>query len=325
MSGRQTFPNFYVIGAPKCGTTAYYSYLRTHPKVFLPQDKEPNFFLPEQCRNRVPAVRGLGEYLKLFDGASSNQLTGDTSVLYLYYFEAVRQILEVRPDAKLIVAVRNPVEMAYSWHSELYRTLVEDVADFEAAWRLQKVRRAGKGLPNSCCAPELLQYRKVCSLGSQLRRVYDVVPSNQRHVIVLDDFRRNPREEYLRLLQFLGLEDDGRTGFPVVHPNGVLRVRRAAAGILGLRRTLGDTYYPLRRLCHRFGLRPVLWLWNANLRRAPRPPLRPEFRMELEEAFRDEIGLLEELLRRSFTCWVRPRSTPEGSERMAEHAVPVRV
>ena len=37
-------PNFYIVGAEKCGTTALYSYLRQHPQIFMPEVKEPAFF-----------------------------------------------------------------------------------------------------------------------------------------------------------------------------------------------------------------------------------------------------------------------------------------
>ena len=60
-------PNFFVVGAPKCGTTALYQYLAQHPDVFLPETKEVHYFgsdlyLPGETRSEQ-------EYLKHFSAA----------------------------------------------------------------------------------------------------------------------------------------------------------------------------------------------------------------------------------------------------------------
>lgn len=36
--------DFFIVGAAKCGTTGLYRYLAAHPAVFMPENKEPNFF-----------------------------------------------------------------------------------------------------------------------------------------------------------------------------------------------------------------------------------------------------------------------------------------
>ena len=37
-------PDFFIVGAPKCGTTSLYYYLRQHPQIFMPDYKEPHYF-----------------------------------------------------------------------------------------------------------------------------------------------------------------------------------------------------------------------------------------------------------------------------------------
>jgi len=303
------FPDFYLVGAPKCGTTALYNVLSKHPQVFLPYEKEPHFFLPRTAKAYWPRCTRIEDYLRLFEGASRGQTKGEMSVTYLYYAESVRRILHVRPDAKFIVVVRNPSAMAYSLHNQLYRVLAEDVADFEEAWRLQSMRRFGKRIPHGCIAPEWLQYRDVCSVGSQLERLFGIVRRSQVHVIVYDDLRLRPRLVYVRLVKFLGIEDDGRREFPVVNPNQVLRSRALARILLGIRSALGSWYFPARHLFVKcFGLRPIQWLWRANLRPEPRRPLRREFGREMAAGFRDEVFKLERLLGRGFPAWLEPIS-----------------
>ena len=39
-----TIPDFFLLGAPKCGTSAPYEYFREHPPIFMPRLKEPHYF-----------------------------------------------------------------------------------------------------------------------------------------------------------------------------------------------------------------------------------------------------------------------------------------
>ena len=73
--------DFFIMGAPKCGTTALYTYLKDHPKLFLPVVKEPHFFsgFPHQ-----PVFDSLKEYEALFVEAGADELLGEASVWQLY-------------------------------------------------------------------------------------------------------------------------------------------------------------------------------------------------------------------------------------------------
>ena len=39
-----SFPDFYVVGAGRAGTTSVHHYLSQHPKIFLPESKSSSFF-----------------------------------------------------------------------------------------------------------------------------------------------------------------------------------------------------------------------------------------------------------------------------------------
>ena len=56
-------PNFFIVGAPKCGTTALYEYLRPHPNIFMPKVKEPHFFATD-LGTVSPAVKTLDDYTR---------------------------------------------------------------------------------------------------------------------------------------------------------------------------------------------------------------------------------------------------------------------
>ena len=77
-------PNFFIIGAPKCGTTALARYLSEHNDIFMCQPKEPNYFSSD-LPMRQPGVESIDEYLNLFsDADDSCKAVGEASVWYLY-------------------------------------------------------------------------------------------------------------------------------------------------------------------------------------------------------------------------------------------------
>jgi hypothetical protein len=53
-------PNFFIVGAPKSGTTSLYAYLGQHPQIYMSPVEEPSYFAPDQCRkNFIFSWEGL--------------------------------------------------------------------------------------------------------------------------------------------------------------------------------------------------------------------------------------------------------------------------
>jgi len=143
-------PNFFILGAPKCGTTSVAVLLSEHPHIYMPQ-KEPHFFNTDHRR----FLNSLEGYERLFARADArHRAVGEASVWYLSSASAVKNILDYAPEAKFIVMLRNPVEMAPSLHEEQVFTGRENVTDFAKAWALQDVRRRGHQLPVMVVEPK---------------------------------------------------------------------------------------------------------------------------------------------------------------------------
>jgi hypothetical protein len=108
-------PSFLVIGATKSGTTALYDYLRQHPAIFMPALKEPRFFLYDGSEDsaRFP-VRSLEEYEALFAPVTTETALGEATPQYLTSWAAMERIHETLPGARLIAALRDPAERAFS-------------------------------------------------------------------------------------------------------------------------------------------------------------------------------------------------------------------
>jgi len=202
-------PIFFIIGAPKCGTTSLATWLSEHPNVFMSAVKEPHFFNTDDRR----FISTLEAYENLFrDASRSYWAVGEASVSST---EAVQNILKYQPDARFIVMVRNPVEMAPALHAEMLVSGHENVHNFSAAWHYQEERRQGRQLPPLSWARRRFLYGDVCKLGAQLERLLSTVPASRVLAIVLDDISADTRGEYLRVLRFLGLKDDGRPDFAI--------------------------------------------------------------------------------------------------------------
>ena len=299
------YPDFYILGAPKCGTTALYTYLREHPAVFMPRIKEPHFFCTDLGEHRW--ARTEEEYLRMFQAARpEHRAVGEASIFYLYSQESAPNILEVRPDAKFIVMLRDPVEMLYSLHSQYLYALVEDEEDFESAWRLRGQRRSGQLVPQACRSAKLLDYEAIGRFSEQVGRVQSLVSPENLCVLLFDDFKRSPHEQYRKVLAFLGLPDDGRSHFPRVNMNKRSRVPLLTTFLMA-------PPFPLNRLKQRlknqFRIRnhPLsCWIYGVLSQRVRRKPLSAHFRSELAETFRADIEALQKMLNRDLAAWVAP-------------------
>lgn len=297
-------PDFFILGAPKCGTTALSEYLRHHERVFVSQPKEPHYFSSDFDYYYAPGQRSEQHYLGLFAEAGDQHLAvGEASVWYLYSAAAAREIMAFDPAARVIVMVRDPVELVPSLHSQLRYMLDEDEPDPEAAWRLQDARAAGERLPATVRVPGFLQYGEAARLGAQLRRVYEHVPREQVKVIVFDDLRADAGAVYREALAFLGVPDDGRSEFPRVNENKVHQSAALARLTQRPPSTLVAVARGVKRVAgvERLGVLERVRRRNRQVTR--REEISPAFARELRAHFRDDVEELGELIGRDLSAW----------------------
>lgn len=297
-------PDFFIVGAPKCGTTALAKYLGENPGIFFSDPKEPHYFAKDFHGYQPAYTTDWEKYLELYSGRTPNQLQlGEGSVWYLYSDNALKNIRRSIPDAKLIVMVREPADLLHSLHSQLLWTQDEDVEDFEEAWRLQDQRLAGSCIPKGCNLPKVLQYRDIARLGSQLKRARQIFPAHQIMTIVFDDFVADPAAIYRKVCSFLGVADDERTEFPRVNENKSHRWKALGSLLYAPPQIVKQPVLALKRLLGKDELWTEAVLKKFNMRTVTRTPLREDFRVELRGYFRDECILLGRLLNRDLSGW----------------------
>ena len=226
---RPRLPNLFIAGAPKCGTTAWVEYLRTHPDIFFPQTKEDCFFALDLPGFRF--IHSEAEYTKLFAGSGGAKVVGEASAMYLFSSAAADAIRRYNPNAKILIFLREQEEFLPSLHNQFLREFSEEIEDFETVWRLSG-RRPPETVPPACLEPRTLDYAAMGRFSEQVERYLAVFPPEQVRVIRFRDWIANPRREYLEILHFLGLEDDGRREFLPVNRGVTYRSRRLVRFIL---------------------------------------------------------------------------------------------
>ncbi len=299
-------PDTFIAGAPKCGTTSLYHWLQTHPEVYMSPFKEPRYF----CHDLDFHWRydDLGDYLGLFGAAETMdgiKRRGESSVWYLYSEVAARNIADLCgvEGTRIIAMVRNPVDMVYSWHSQLVWMGNEQITDFQEAWNAQEDRKAGKRLPQKVNPRQGLYYRKLPLYTEQIQRMHDVFGEERVLTLVFDDLVKDNPGTYEQVCAFLGVDDTYRPDFEHRNPNTTVRSS-------WFRTVTQDLPSPIQAVTSRLpmGLRLRLReiVKNLNTRVEDREPMDPAFREHLKEEFRPEVARLSKLLDRDLMDWVEP-------------------
>lgn len=206
-----TFPNkaAFIVGAPRCGTSSLWRMFEQHPDVCFSTVKEPHFFsrfdLEALADSELTQVVKRTYVDRFFAARDGESLLMEASPTYFYAPERMRTILRLWPDAKFIVALRDPLSMIPSLHSRLLITGDEIVSDLKQAWDLIPERREGRKIPRSCIDARFLRYDEAARFATHLRNLTGAVGSDRCHVVLLDDLSSEPLRSYEEICRFLDL------------------------------------------------------------------------------------------------------------------------
>lgn len=301
-------PNFFLVGAPKCGTTAISQYLQSHPQVFMCSPRETNYFCTDLDMHPGLCVRDHDAYLRLFERAGDAQVLTDASVWNLYSKVAAAKIHAFNPNAKIMITLRQPVDMMWSLHGWFLYTAAEDIVDFEQALAAQDDRREGRRIPTDTVAPQTLLYTDVVTYAPQVQRYLDAFGRDRCTVILFDDFRRDNAGVYRSLLEFLEVDAQHQPDFRVhgaakqVRNPGLKRLFRRHPWL----RTVVSRALP-ERARGRIGRTLAAVKPKAKQRAAK---IDPDLRARLTDQFRPDIERLAALIDRDLTHWLRADSAP---------------
>ena len=317
-------PRAYLLGAPKCGTTALAQYLSEHPGVSFSRGKEPHYYADDLDGLRTK--RTLEAYRAGFPSLEAGKLLMEGSVWYLYSEVAVANILADRPDARFVVMLRDPVRMLPSLHRQLLNALDEDVEAFDRAWDLSGERAAGRRVPPSCRAPSTLVYTRTALFGSMVERLFDLAGRENCLILFQEEMRADTAAVYGRVLSFLGLPPDGRTAFAPV--NEAQRPRsRALQWLLHRGRPIREAVSgPIKRTLGLRSLGIQKRLSRANMVKTGGAVIPPGTAARVAAHHADDMRRLGRLLGRDlageFGWTIPPAPTPARADAGAATASP---
>lgn len=293
-------PNFFIIGAQKCGTSALYHALGQHPDIFMSPNKEPFFFimdgkLPDY---RLPKPRYTNRlvydwerYLRLFDGATNQKAIGEASAIYLSSYFPEQTAVRIReriPGAKLIALLRQPAERAYSAFNFYHARDFEPLASFDAALAAEPARIQANDTPD-------FRHRMNGFYYANLKPYFETFPKEQIRVYLYEDWNTNPTATLQDIFRFLGIDE--RVSVEVQRFNVTHRYRSQR-----LRRLLLGPNRPGRWLQRHLPAQFYAQLdrWNQ----VKPPPMPPALWRELTEGYREDILALQQLIGRDLSHWL---------------------
>lgn len=288
---------FFIVGAPKAGTTALYYFLSQHRDIFMPASKENLYFVDDE-------IFAQGEsYLEPFyHEAAGEQLLGGAHAGLMFFPYAVRRLHAYNGAMKLLAVLRNPIDRAYSAYWFARRNGTESAPTFEEALSKED-KRLG------------LTYREQMELGylaqgryaRQIEDCMDAFGRERVYVALNEDLEERPEATVQAVLGWLGVAPDlsGMHLRERVNPAGIPRSRLLHELLQGydspLRRWSRRTVP--RRLRYQLRTRLIGPIMKRNLRTVRYPPMNPETRQRLAAYFRPYNQCVARLIGRSLDHW----------------------
>lgn len=300
----EVWPNFFIVGIAKGGTTSLYTYLKQHPQIYMSPMKEPHYFSQVGARygqqHFVDVVTDEAEYLALFKGAQGYPAIGEASTSYLGFEDTAEKIYEKLPEARIIILLRDPIDRAYSHYLMDVRQRGQKLSFYDAVVKERQEPEFGWG--KDWHRYTELYYPKV-------KRYLDVFGPGRVLILLTASLHRSPSEVITETVEFLGLNADSiaRMNFAKEHNPYSAPRNDLAQTVMS-----SDRAHAIARILLPKGLLRLV-RDRILFKRQERPV--PDTRSVniLRERYEDDVSGLEELLNRSLPelrrSWITDGST----------------
>ena len=284
--------DFFIVGAPKSGTTSLYNYLSQHHSISMSNIKEPNYFSAVDIDNqklyyKTKLCSDLKNYHSLFNFESKSCLFGEASVSYLFYPDVASRIFTYNKNAKIIIILRDPVKRA--------------VSHFNMDKRLGFVSSSLENiLEDISLKNHLLFYQQYIHLGcyySQVKRYIDIFGKDKVCVMLHDDLKIDNSKFTNKVLDFLNLDIDNQINFNTpfnTYKSSDLKIINLLYSKSFIRKTV-SSFFP----------KVLLDKINKSLFSDKKISISSELDLKLYELFYEDILLLEEMLEIDLSTWKR--------------------
>jgi len=282
----KNWPNFYIVGASKCGTTSLYQYLKKIPGIYMSAEKEPNYFsvttVPEN--SYALPIRNEKKYLSLFKNVKDEKIIGEATTTYLEDPKAAELIHQISPNAKILISLRDPIERLFSnylMHEGIGRTKksFHEVIENELKNEFDNYKY------------ELKLKRSLYS--ESVKRYIDTFGKDKVKIIIFEEFVKDTTSTIEEILKFLGLICKIKNSeFKTYHPDSIARGKISA----NIQRNM------LIRKLAKSGIIPISarrFLRNkVLLKKRSMPKIDDIDRKKLMKFFYDDVQKLKKILNR---------------------------
>jgi len=298
-------PDFLIVGAAKSGTTSLWHYLRQHPDVFMPANKEPLYFAapyyermpdadPKAGLLRRCLVADWDAYLRLFEPAGDRRAAGEASQPYLYHHEiTIPRIRERLGDPRILIVLRNPVERAVSAYTFLVRD-GEEPRSLDECLDLEE-RRIRDGWSMSHF------YRAAGLYAAQVKAYRDGF--SRVGVWLYDDLKSDASAFVRSLYEFLGVDPAFQPDVETRHNISGIPTNRLVLWALRDTNPLRLAARPFARLLFPEPVRRRI-VEGLRARHTRRMEVPPETRARLCALFREDILRLQDTIGRDLSAWL---------------------
>ncbi len=292
-------PNLFLVGAPRCATTSLAAFLASHPQIQMSRKKEPHYFGSDL--HDPSSVKDRDDYLALFrEEDEPTKYRADGSVWYLYSQTAAEEIRAVSPDAKILIALRDPFEMMASLHAKHVFTGHQKIKDFTQAYRTYC---ADTDVPKTESFRNTICYRTAADFHPQIMRFVEQFGRENVHFCLFDDLIASPDQTTEAILAFLGLSGSDELVLPQLNTGRKKSDALPAKLYRSIRFRASKVLGPLPGV--KFALKAIDKVASPQDARLPAPSIPEELRQEIEAALRPGVTALEELLSRPLHHWMR--------------------
>lgn len=279
----ERWPNFFIIGAPRSGTTLLHNYLKQIPGIFMSSVKEPSYFAisinPKQKLTKP--IHDKKKYLKLFEKAKYDDAVGESTPSYLWDPQAAKLIHQVVPDAKIIMILRNPVERAYSHY-------LQGIGFGYETLPLQEAMKKSLNSPNDYS-------NRITAAGfysEQVKRYLNIFKKEQLKIFIFEEFIQDLEKSVGEILDFLGVHSEIPSSLKMVQNPVDISPGRFSKFLIRNKalRTIVRELVPFER---------SLEIRKIFSKKTEKPPLSDDDKKFLEDIYRQDVKKLQQILSRN--------------------------
>jgi len=187
----ETWPNFFIVGAPKAGTTSLWAYLNEIPGIYMSPVKEPEYFSEAHDDAGFPRKRlNEEQYLSLFNGVKDEKIIGEASTGYLVDPKALFSIHDINPTAYILISLRDPVERLFSSYLFYVRF------GYLKASFCEEIENSIKNFP---------MWMERGIYFDRVKRCLELFGTKHVKILIFEEWIKNPKNTVQEILQFLGI------------------------------------------------------------------------------------------------------------------------